>query len=132
MHWAVTWRMSHEECRPQVARVWGQYIDIWCIQILILSTTTTTFNLTVNKPKILTHAKRRDFYCRAYQYILQVTVKISSISWDSSTRVHHCVMALSVHDLCIISQVVLFLCLSDGNWAHTSEYGRWLLCRTIL
>jgi len=49
----------------------------------------TTFNLTVNKPIILTHARRRDKYCRAYPYILQGTVKISCISWDSSTRVHH-------------------------------------------
>jgi len=46
----------------------------------------TTSNLTVNKSIILTHAKRRDLYCRAYPYILQGTVKFSCISSDSSTR----------------------------------------------
>jgi len=54
----------------------------------------TTFNLTVNKSIILTHARRKYLYCRAYPYTLQGTVKIPCISWDSSTRVHHWVMAL--------------------------------------
>jgi len=49
----------------------------------------TTFSLTVNKPIIHTHARRRDEYCRAYPYIRQGTVKTPCISWDSSTRVHH-------------------------------------------
>jgi len=99
MHWAVTWHMSHEECRPQVARVWGQLI--WCIQILILSRyhsqLLTTFNQTVNKLIILTHAIRDLFiyyYCRAYTYILQGTA--SCISWVSSTRVHHWVMTFYI------------------------------------
>jgi len=47
----------------------------------------TTLNQTGTKALILTLAKRRDQYCRAYPYILQGTVKISCISWDSSTRV---------------------------------------------
>jgi len=54
-----------------------------------LSQLSTTFNLTVIKSIILTHTRRRDKYCRANPYILQGTVKISCISWDSSTRVHH-------------------------------------------
>ena len=36
----------------------------------------TTFNLTVIKPIILTHARRRDQYCRAYPYILQGTTHV--------------------------------------------------------
>jgi len=49
----------------------------------------TTFNLTVDKPIILTDVRRRDKFCRAYTYMLKGTVKISCISWDSSTRGHH-------------------------------------------
>jgi len=49
----------------------------------------TTFNLTVIKPIILTHAMRRDKYCRACPYIFQGTALIPYISWDSSTRVQH-------------------------------------------
>ena len=92
--------MSHEEFRPQVARVWGQLIDIIMIYTDIdfeyRSQLSTTFNLTVNKPIILTHARRRNKYWKAYPYIdlLQSTVKISCISWDSSTSVHHWVMAV--------------------------------------
>ena len=38
--------------------------------------TTCTFNLTVIKPIILTHSRRRDQYCRAYPYILQGTTHV--------------------------------------------------------
>jgi len=50
------------------------YTDIDFEYYLQLS---TTFNLTVNKPIILAHARKRDQYCRANPYILQGTVKIS-------------------------------------------------------
>jgi len=88
--------MSHEECRPQVARVWGQLIINKMFADFEYHSLWTTFNLTVNKPIILTHAKRRDFkYYRAYPYILQGTVNISCILLDSSTRVRHWVIPLS-------------------------------------
>jgi len=37
----------------------------------------TSFNLTVNKPILLKHTRRRDKYCRAYPYILQGTAQSS-------------------------------------------------------
>jgi len=90
--------MTHVQRRMQTTcgkglRPVDRYMMYTDIDFKYHSQLSTAFNLTVNyKPIILTHARRRDWYCRAYPFILQVTVKISR---DSSTRVHHLVMALS-------------------------------------
>jgi len=63
MHWAVTWHMSHEKMQGtdgKCLRPMDRYMMYTDIDFEYHSQLSTTFNLTVNKPIILTHARRRD------------------------------------------------------------------------
>ena len=75
---------SHGTCAWSLRPFDGymMYTDIDCKYHSL----STTFNLTLNCPLILTHAKRID------QYIIYISVTVR-ISWQIATGVHHCVMA---------------------------------------